>query len=626
VSDATATKTTAEGPVHVHQAQNHMATTFRFVVSVPAADAGRARRALAEAHSETARIESILSEFREDSPVARLNRAPVSQAVALSPEAIELLERSERLKRITGGAFDCSAKSSARPASATDAVAWDRSSGRAWRLFEGARIGFGAIGKGYALDRAREILVRAGFNDFLLSAGGSSILLSGFAGPWRPWTWGWSWGRDADGDSVGVPFAHKTGTAIALGTSGTHEKGEHLIDARGAQLAPPGLKPLSALVAAPSAADADALSTALFVAGFDRAARFMSDLPFSPAMAEIDAQGVPHWNGVFRHLWGDATDGAVSRRTPHDSDERRSRPAAQAALALASVSGLSAASPQAARADQPPAAATAPSAEGAPSANEAPSTEAPSSESADAASTEEASIDLSAMSADSFAPYVHERHPGWIALPLFALAVVLIHLKKNRRPSLKTPSRSSTPSLLAASALLWATLEQAHAVELVPMGKALVGVLGTPKAFKKTVDDATFFYSKDAKGGMDKVAFIEKNTWQKQCTHTWIVGMGKDGKITQIVAQEQQCPHAKPAAAESFLEQYKGKGPADVGKLKDDVNTIAKATGSCELATEAAIHAINSYKKIAGPAAAPAKPAPAKPAPAKPAPAAKGKS
>ena len=159
---------------------------------------------------------------------------------------------------------------------------------------------------------------------------------------------------------------------------------------------------------------------------------------------------------------------------------------------------------------------------------------------------------------------------------------------------------SSQLSMLFAMSLTWASLEKAHAVDLVPMGKALAGVLGTQKAFKKSIGETTFFYSKDGKGKADRVAFIEKNVWQNSCTHSWIVGIGKDGKVTQIVAQEQQCPHARPSSQASFLDQYTGKGPADVAKLKGQINTLAKATGSCELATDAVIHAITTYQKIQG--------------------------
>lgn len=163
-----------------------------------------------------------------------------------------------------------------------------------------------------------------------------------------------------------------------------------------------------------------------------------------------------------------------------------------------------------------------------------------------------------------------------------------------------TPAATATFTLALAAAILWSTLEQAHAVDLVPLGQALTKVLGTTKAFRKSISGATYFYSKASDGKADRVAFIEKNVWQKSCTHTWIVGVGRDGKVTSVIAQEQQCPHAKPAAAASYLSQYSGKGPADVSKLKGDVNTIAKATGSCDLATDAVIHSVTTYQKIKG--------------------------
>jgi thiamine biosynthesis lipoprotein len=532
-------------PVHVHLDQNHMATTFRFVASVAGERAEAARRAMLEAHAEVARLEDLLTEFRERSPVARLNRAAPFERVAMPLEAIELLERSERFRRLSGGAFDCAAKSSDRPATGP-AVGWDAVLGVAWRMHDGVRVGFGAIGKGYALDRARAVLVAHGLADFLLSAGGSSVILSGFAAPGVPWTWGWSWGRDADGDAVGLPFEHASGAAVALGISGTHEKGAHIIDARrDAREVARGTDrdgaPLSSLVAALSAADADALSTAMFVAGYERAAGFMAELPFSPALAMIDSSGTPHWNGIFKHHWGHA--------------------AARATIAVAGLASLLAA----------------------PLAGQARADEA-------------AAIDLGAMGTDAFNPYVFDRSPYWAALPLLALAIVLIHLKKVRRSHLKSTTRAS---LIVVSTLLWATLEQAHAVDLVPMGKALMKYTGSPKAMSKKVDGATAVYAKDAQGKVKfPVAFIEKNVWNAQCDHTWIVAINPDGKVAEVVAQNQQCPHAKPSAANSFLDRYKGKGPADVQKLKGEIDTIAKATGSCNLATDAVIHAVNSFQKI----------------------------
>jgi thiamine biosynthesis lipoprotein len=570
--------------VHVRRDCNHMATTFRFTLSCDERRADAASRVLAEAHARVAELEDALSEFRPASPVHALNRAPAGTRVRLEPEGLELLERGERLRALTRGAFDCAAKSASRPAGA--AVAWDRASGEAWRLGEGVRIGFGAIGKGYALDEVRLLIEREGFGDYLLSAGGSSVLLSGFAGPGDPWRWGWSWARDADGDPVGLALAHGTGATIALGVSGTHEKGEHLLDPRAARPAAP--RALSTLVCAPSAADADALSTALFVAGYDEASEFLSGVPYSPGMAQIGADGHASWNGIFRHYWG--------------------------ALATAALlTGLVALAPARAMADAPAPPASAPVAVGAadpaaatPSAAAAPDpaqagaqapVSAPPAAGSAPAPADDGAVDLAGMGAGTVAPYVNERNPAWGLLPAFALFIVLIHLKKTRRKIVK---KSNATQLILVTALLWGMTEQARAVDLIPLNKALEGALGTSKAFRKTIGDATFFYSKDAAGRPARLAFIEHNTWQKSCSHTWVVGIDRAGRVVRVIAQEQQCPHAKPSAADSFLDQYKGKSPADAAKLRDSVNTIAKATGSCELATDAVTHVLNTYTRIKG--------------------------
>lgn len=62
--------------------------------------------------------------------------------------------------------------------------------------------------------------------------------------------------------------------------------------------------PLSVLVGHPQAADADALSTALFVGGWDQAIENLKSQPQEIALAQIDARGAPRWNGIFQKYWG----------------------------------------------------------------------------------------------------------------------------------------------------------------------------------------------------------------------------------------------------------------------------------------------------------------------------------
>lgn len=389
-----------ESHVHVRASQNHMATTFDFVISCPEADARRAALLLDRAHELMGELERQLSEFIADSAVARLNRARAGDRIAAPDCLIDLLERSERIRAQTDNAFHCTAKSATHVP--LPAVAWDRLAHQAWKLHDGAQVGFGAIGKGYALDQARALLVRQGFNDFLLSAGGSSICLSGYAGPrsaagaGEPWRWGWSWQKDAEGNDLGIPLSHPSGMSLSIGVSGTHEKGDHIRRERfevgplsTGSASTDARPPRSALIAMPSAADADALSTALFTAldkaGWDKGLDLVGKGFVQPAVACIDPEGVPRWNGAFQKLFGPV----------------------MSALLLASAHLL--ASPLLARA----------------------------ADSGNAAGSDDA-VDLGAMGLDKFTPYITERNPLWALLPVCFGLFVLLHLtnhrKKNRRP------------------------------------------------------------------------------------------------------------------------------------------------------------------------------------------------
>jgi len=285
-------------PSHLTLAQNHMKTTFSFTISCEPSRLRGAEQTLDEAHHRVTELENELSEFLEHSPVYQLNQAAPGVEIALPDSAIDLLRIGSRLSERTGNAFSCTAKT---PPQFRNALTWDEQARTATRLHSQVRVGFGAIGKGYALDQVRALIEQAGFVDFMLNAGGSSLILSGFSSPETPWRWGWSWGRDADGDSVGISFSHASALPVAIGVSGRHEKGDHLLDP---VLGRPVAGMQSALVAQTSATEADALSTALFVGGWDKALAHFVNLETPPALAIIDDEQIPRWNGPFQRLWG----------------------------------------------------------------------------------------------------------------------------------------------------------------------------------------------------------------------------------------------------------------------------------------------------------------------------------
>lgn len=85
----------------------------------------------------------------------------------------------------------------------------------------------------------------------------------------------------------------------------------------------------------------------------------------------------------------------------------------------------------------------------------------------------------------------------------------------------------------------------------------------------------------------DRLVVIQKRIYEPDCTHTWAIGLDSKAKIREIRVTEMSCSHAYPTRKAGFLDQFDGKGPADVKSLPDQINTIAKATGSSNLTTDA---------------------------------------
>jgi hypothetical protein len=148
-------------------------------------------------------------------------------------------------------------------------------------------------------------------------------------------------------------------------------------------------------------------------------------------------------------------------------------------------------------------------------------------------------------------------------------------------------------------------VDQANAVEFEKLGTSVAKTLGTPKAFKAEakVDGkaADVFYSKGSDGRANKLAVIQKGIYEPNCTHTWVIGVNPaTAKVEQIRVVEMSCPHAFPTNKASFLDQFKGKGPADAKTLKENTHVIAKATGSSNLTADAVSIAIQAAVQLKG--------------------------
>ena len=292
--------------VRVHR--RAMACRFEVTLaSRDAADVPAARVAL----NEIDRLEDQLSVFREESATSYVNRRAASEPVAIDETMVGLLAQCDQVHRDTAGAFDITstplsrcwgflqregrlpsreAIDAARALVGFDAVDLDRGQRTVRFRRPGMELNFGAIGKGYALDRVAINLRASGGGHALLSAGRSSLLAIGGRDA------GWyveivaARADDAGGDR---PLADVWLRDAAIGTSGAGEqfviadgtRYGHVIDPRTGW---PAAGVLSASVIAPSAALADALSTAFLIGGVALAERYCAAHPNVMALVTPD--------------------------------------------------------------------------------------------------------------------------------------------------------------------------------------------------------------------------------------------------------------------------------------------------------------------------------------------------
>jgi len=279
------------------------AMACRFEVTLPSEDARHVDAARA-ALDEVDAIEDALSWFRDTSEVSRVNRTAGAGRVAVSPGLFALLSLCRELFAATGGAFDPASTAlsrcwgflerrprlpaeaeieAARASSGMDRVELD-GMGRTVRFsVPGVELSFGAVGKGWALDRVAAPLRVKRVARALLTAGGSSH--RGWGG--EPWELALRPG----GEELGLLRLRDA----ALGTSGAGEQGfeadgkrfGHVLDPRTGWPAE-GVR--SASVVASEAAVADALSTAFLVGGPGLASSFCAARPGTMGLLVLDAR------------------------------------------------------------------------------------------------------------------------------------------------------------------------------------------------------------------------------------------------------------------------------------------------------------------------------------------------
>jgi thiamine biosynthesis lipoprotein len=177
-------------------------------------------------------VDSAFSTFKAESEISRLNRGELGLEDT-DPEVRAVLDRCEELRAETSGFFDV-------------------------RAVSPGLIDPSGLVKGWSVDRAAGLLVRAGIHNYSINAGGD-VRLSGRGVPAFDWRVGIQ--HPLRNDMLAGVVAMCDG---AVATSGAYERGEHVLDPH--THTPPG-GVLSVTITGPDLATADAYATAAFAMG-----------------------------------------------------------------------------------------------------------------------------------------------------------------------------------------------------------------------------------------------------------------------------------------------------------------------------------------------------------------------
>lgn len=269
-----------------------------FDITVVADSQNQANEFIEIAVNEIKRIEALISSWDQNSLTSKINNNAGIQPIVVPTEYYQLIERCQSISNLTKGAFDISyasmdniwkfdgsMKQMPTPKKVKTSIEkvgfqniiLNKQKSTIFLKKKGMKIGFGAIGKGYAADKAKKILETKGASAGIINASGDLN----------------AWGKQANGKdwlvAITNPLNKKKAFSwmpvknAAVVTSGNYEKYvlfnnkkyTHIIDPRTGY---PSSGIQSVTVFTKNAELADALSTSLFVMGIDVGLNFINQL------------------------------------------------------------------------------------------------------------------------------------------------------------------------------------------------------------------------------------------------------------------------------------------------------------------------------------------------------------
>jgi thiamine biosynthesis lipoprotein len=283
--------------------------TFARVVVVLEPDT--AEKAIQAALTELENVDNLMSDYKEDSELSRLNRDACKQAIKVSEPTLEVLQRAVEFSKLTDGAFDVTVGplvdlwrsaahanhlptqadlETARAKVGYEKLILDANNMTVRFAVEGMRLDLGGIAKGYAIDKAVEAIRNCGAIGAMVDVGGD-IRCFGAAPPGKD-TWRIGLqdpSKTKDWLGTGKPLLVLKLVDSAIATSGDYrrfaliegQKHSHVMDQDTGQTSD---ELSSVTIIAQSALQADALATAATVLGPEKALTLIENLPDTEAI------------------------------------------------------------------------------------------------------------------------------------------------------------------------------------------------------------------------------------------------------------------------------------------------------------------------------------------------------
>jgi thiamine biosynthesis lipoprotein len=279
----------------------------RCAVQLWAEDAAAGEASIEAVFAEMRRIDALMSTYKADSEVSRLNVSAATAPMAISAELFALLETSQEYSRLSNGAFDITYASVGylydyrarqRPDEASIAAALPGVDYRQLRLDParrtvafgrpGMRIDLGGIAKGHAVDRGIEVLRGRGVTRAMVNAGGDTRVIGDRFG--QPWVIGIRHPDRSEEIVLRIPLVD-----AAFSTSGDYERyfdedgvrHHHILDPKTGQ-SPHAAR--SVTVIASTATRTDGLTKSVFILGPEAGIAFIDGLTDADAIV-IAADG-----------------------------------------------------------------------------------------------------------------------------------------------------------------------------------------------------------------------------------------------------------------------------------------------------------------------------------------------